>query len=79
MLIWIESKSEIYYNHSSELGTACVVEISDNKWRWEAHSSNQCQMFDMDCWWGIAKSLEEAQSDAERELLRWPLDTSKDK
>jgi hypothetical protein len=68
-LIW--TKTNNYYNHASNLGTAQVEEILLDKWRWEAYSSNETQMFDMDCWWGTESSLEEAQSAAEQELLRW--------
>lgn len=69
MLIW--TKSYNYCNHTSELGTACVEEIVPNKWRWEAYSSNENQMLDMDCWWGTKNTLEEAQLAAENELYRW--------
>lgn len=68
-LTWIKSNN--YWKHSSELGDASVEEIHPGKWRWEAYSSKFAQMFDMDCWWGIAASQEEAQLDAEKELLRW--------
>jgi hypothetical protein len=72
MIGWIK-RSDDYYTHESELGTASVHELSTNKWQWEAHSSNSMQMLDMDCWWGRASSLEEAQLDVERELSRWSI------
>lgn len=68
-LSWTEGKT--YYTHYSELGSACVEEILPDKWRWEAYSANELQFLDMDCWWGITSSLEEAQLDAEHELFRW--------
>jgi hypothetical protein len=73
-LTWSKDDFDYYY-HSSNLGSANIEEVSPGKWRWEAHSSNEMQMFDMDCWWGTDPSLEEAQLSAEQELLRWPLDS----
>lgn len=72
-LVWTKSQNSNYYNHSSHLGSAQIEEILPNKWRWEAYSSNTMQALDMDCWWGTAASLEEAQLDAEQELSRWPV------
>jgi hypothetical protein len=70
-LIWTQNSN--YYYHSSALGEALVEEISPNKWRWEAYSCNPIQMFDLDRWWGIATSMEEAQLSAERELFHWSI------
>lgn len=70
-LSWERSKNGDYYNHSSDLGTATVEEINPGKWRWEAYSSNEIQSMELDCWWGIAKTIEEGQLDAEKELERW--------
>lgn len=70
-LIWTKSDGYGSYNHLSDLGSASVEEIVSDIWRWEAYSSNETQMFDMDCWWGLSSSLEEAQLDAEGELLRF--------
>jgi hypothetical protein len=68
-LIWTQHHN--YYNHLSDLGSAQVEEIIPGKWRWEAYSNNQLQSLDMDCWWGTAPSLEQAQLEAEHELARW--------
>lgn len=69
----VEGSLEIveWWTYSSELGTATVEHILDNKWRWEAHSNNSLQNLDMDCWWGIEKTSEAAKNAAERELKRW--------
>jgi hypothetical protein len=58
-LIWTTKNN--YHSNSSELGTASVEEIIPGKWRWEAYSTNETQLFDLDCWWGISSSLEDAQ------------------
>lgn len=60
--------------HTSELGQANVEELNDDRYRWEATSSNEFQtLAEMDGWWGTCKTKEEAIISAEQELLRWKI------
>lgn len=55
------------YTLKCEHGYANIVELSDGTWRWEIYKNNDLCV-ELDGWWGIVNSKEEAQRNAEREL-----------
>lgn len=61
--------AEGYATFRGEKGVATVESLRDGTWRWEGYPADPVRSsFDMDGWWGICQSDEEARSEAEKYL-----------
>lgn len=56
-----------YWTYQDDQGVALVESLRDGTWRWEGHAIGRMDL-DMDGWWGIAKTEEEAKREAEKYL-----------
>lgn len=63
--MWARHETD-YFSFQSEKGLATIEPLEDGRWRWEGFPNDSD--FDMDGWWGICSSAEEAKAEAEKYL-----------